>query len=81
MSKQNWDWVTSDMEAEALHELVTVSDLLSNGDIYAIAKEEYNNEILEHLAMQHGHCTACGLKLDEEGACPECDDGPGMDED
>lgn len=69
----SFDDMTHDDESDALTQLCTVPLLLSMGDVYTIAKEELNNEILAYWAQQNNRCAECGARLTDDG-CPRCDE-------
>jgi hypothetical protein len=52
------------MEYEALGDIldeIGVEGIMGIGDVYSILKEHFNNEILEHLAEEHGRDSETGL--------------------
>ena len=67
--------MTEEEFSDILHDLATVDSLLSIGDVYAEAKEHFNNDVLEAWAGKNYRCTQCGAKLDDDGeCCGGCDD-------
>ena len=79
MSKQGWDWVTSEMFENGVRGLahtMGTDAILDVGDVYVLVAEELNNDVLEHLAAVHDRCGNCGGEIDNQGLCPEDKEEP-----
>lgn len=61
--------MTHDEEQDILYGLLSLRQLLAMGDVYSIAREELNNEILATWAVVNNRCTECGDHLNDDGEC------------
>jgi hypothetical protein len=79
---RNYDWVTEDMFATKLEELVsdmTTAELMAMPGFYELAREELNNEVLAALEREREPedepelCGYCGAPMtDTSGEVPCC---------
>ena len=66
---KGFDTITSEEFDDILRDVVHdhgTEALMAIGDIYSLASEEFNNEVLEEWAQQNGRDTDTGLLLPDE---------------
>lgn len=74
--KNKYDAMTNDDEFDLLAEIlddVGIRGILSNGDVFSILREEYNNDILELWEKKHPEYVDCPYKDECKAKCVECD--------